>query len=164
VTKRAKRPAARSNKRKPRRGKARARRAARPRTFEEVVGANLRDPFHARIARLNSGERFDDPRVSDPFQREVSVDPDCEGGSHWLVEYDFLQSRIAGCVNRAFEKPTGSIAVSCSLPTTRVATCDARKPTCLAAHRTTACITGCNSGCRERAGATESTIGNELTV
>jgi hypothetical protein len=35
-----------------------------------------------RIARLNSGERFDDPTVSDPFQREVSVHPDCEGGSH----------------------------------------------------------------------------------
>jgi hypothetical protein len=33
----------------------------RPRTFEEVVAANLKDPFHAaRIARLSMGERFDD--------------------------------------------------------------------------------------------------------
>jgi hypothetical protein len=41
-----------------------------PRTFE--------DPFHAaRLARLDSGESFDG----------VSVHPDCEGGSHWFVEW-----------------------------------------------------------------------------
>jgi hypothetical protein len=39
--------------------------AARPRTFEEVRAANLADPYHAaRIARLESGERFDDPSAS----------------------------------------------------------------------------------------------------
>jgi hypothetical protein len=49
----------------------------RPRTFKKVVAANLQDPFHAaRIARLNRGERFDDPAVSDPNMREVSVHPD----------------------------------------------------------------------------------------
>jgi hypothetical protein len=25
--------------------------------------------------------------VSDPNQRDVSVHPDCEGGSHWFVEW-----------------------------------------------------------------------------
>jgi hypothetical protein len=35
--------------------------ADRPRTFAEVEAANLADPFHAaRIARLDSSERFDD--------------------------------------------------------------------------------------------------------
>jgi hypothetical protein len=39
--------------------------AAQPRTFEEVDAANLADHFHAaRIARLESGERFDDPNGS----------------------------------------------------------------------------------------------------
>ena len=52
--------------------------AARSRTYEEVRAANLRDPFHAaRLARLARGEHFD----------EVSVHPDCEGGSHWIVEW-----------------------------------------------------------------------------
>jgi hypothetical protein len=63
---------------------------ARPRTFEEVHAANLADPFHAaRIGRLSSGERFDDATAAsdDPLVREVSVHPDCEGGSHWLVEW-----------------------------------------------------------------------------
>jgi hypothetical protein len=64
--------------------------AARPRSFEEARAANLADPFHAaRIARLNRGERFDDAtaKSDDPFVREVSVHPDCEGGHHWLVEW-----------------------------------------------------------------------------
>jgi hypothetical protein len=43
--------------------------AERPRTFEEVCAANLADPFHA--ARIVCG----------------FVHPDCEGGSHWLVEW-----------------------------------------------------------------------------
>jgi hypothetical protein len=52
--------------------------AARPRTYEEVVAANAKDPFHAaRLARLESGESFDG----------VSVHPDCEGGPHWFVEW-----------------------------------------------------------------------------
>jgi hypothetical protein len=48
--------------------KGRRRRAvARPRTFEEVRAANLQDPFHAaRLARLDSGERFDDSTVRAP--------------------------------------------------------------------------------------------------
>jgi hypothetical protein len=42
--------------------KSRAKQSAdRPRTFAEVEAANLADPFHAaRIARLDSSERFDD--------------------------------------------------------------------------------------------------------
>jgi hypothetical protein len=76
---------------------------ARPRTFEEVVAANLQDPFHAaRIARLNSGERFDDPAVSDPSMREVSVYPDCEGGSHWIVEWGDVHG---GCYVTTFDGP-----------------------------------------------------------
>ena len=63
--------------------------ATRPRTLEEVVAANLQDPLHAaRIASLNRGERFDDPAVSDPNQREVRVHPDCRGigkADMWLV-------------------------------------------------------------------------------
>jgi hypothetical protein len=52
--------------------------AAKPRTYEEVVAANAKDPFHAaRLARLESGESFDG----------VSVHPDCEGGPHWFVEW-----------------------------------------------------------------------------
>jgi hypothetical protein len=43
----------------------RRRRVARPRTFEEVKAANLADPFHAaRIARLESGERFNEPSAA----------------------------------------------------------------------------------------------------
>jgi hypothetical protein len=56
--------------------------ASRPRTFEEVVAANLKDPCHAaRLARLNSGVRFDDAtaKSGDPFVREISLHPDCEG-------------------------------------------------------------------------------------
>jgi hypothetical protein len=63
---------------------------ARPQTFEEVRAANLADPFHAaRIARLDSGERFDDPNAAsnDRWVREVFVHPDCEGGSHWMVDW-----------------------------------------------------------------------------
>jgi hypothetical protein len=75
----------------------------RPRTFEEVVAANLKDPFHAaRIARLNSGERFDDPAVSDRGVREMSVHPDCEGGSHWIVERGDAQG---GCYVTTFGGP-----------------------------------------------------------
>jgi hypothetical protein len=35
------------------------------------------------------GERFDDPNGAsdDQSAREVFVHPDCEGGSHWLVEW-----------------------------------------------------------------------------
>jgi hypothetical protein len=79
--------------------------AARPRTFEEVRAANLADPFHtARIARLNSGERFDDAtaKSDDPFVREVSVHPDCEGGSHWLVEWG---DSDGGCYVTTFDGP-----------------------------------------------------------
>ena len=79
--------------------------AARPRTFEEVCAANLADPFHtARIARLNSGERFDDAtaKSDDPFVREVSVHPDCEGGSHWFV--DWFDSD-GGCYVTTFDGP-----------------------------------------------------------
>jgi hypothetical protein len=53
--------------------------AARPRAFEEVRAANLADPFHAaRIARLESGERFDDPTANsnDQWEWEVSSDED----------------------------------------------------------------------------------------
>jgi hypothetical protein len=78
---------------------------ARPRTFEEVVAANLRDPFHAaRIARLESGERFDDPSAasSDRWAREVHVHPDCEGGSHWLVEWG---DSDGGCYVTTFDGP-----------------------------------------------------------
>jgi hypothetical protein len=84
----------------------RAKRSAdRPRTFEEVRDANLADPFHAaRIARLESGERFDDPTANsnDPWEREVSVHPDCEGGPHWPVEWG---DRDGGCYVTTFDGP-----------------------------------------------------------
>jgi hypothetical protein len=79
--------------------------AAQPRTFEEVRAANLADPFHsARIARLNSGETFDDPNgpSDDRWAREVFVHPDCEGGSHWLVEWG---DRDGGCYVTTFDGP-----------------------------------------------------------
>jgi hypothetical protein len=79
--------------------------AARPRTFEEVVAANLQDPFHAaRIARLNSGERFDDTTAAsdDQWAREVFVHPDCEGGSHWLVDWG---DSDGGCYVTTFDGP-----------------------------------------------------------
>jgi hypothetical protein len=69
----------------------RKRTAARARTFEEVRAANLADPFHAaRIERVwTMGERFEDASAAsnDQWAREVSVHPDCEGGSHWFVEW-----------------------------------------------------------------------------
>jgi hypothetical protein len=79
--------------------------AAQPRTFEEVRAANLADPFHAtRIARLESGERFDDATANsnDAWEREVSVHPDCEGGSHWLVEWG---DSDGGCYVTVFDGP-----------------------------------------------------------
>jgi hypothetical protein len=56
----------------------------------------------ARIARLNSGEHFDDWTAAsdDPFVREVSVHPDCEGGNHWLVEWG---DNDGGCYVTVFE-------------------------------------------------------------
>jgi len=79
--------------------------AARPRSFEEVRAANLADPFHAaRIARLNSGETFDDPDgpSDDRWAREISVHPDCEGGPHWLVEWG---DSDGGCYVTTFDGP-----------------------------------------------------------
>jgi hypothetical protein len=37
---------------------------------------------------FESGERFDDATANsnDQWEREVSVHPDCEGGSHWFVD------------------------------------------------------------------------------
>ena len=78
--------------------------AARPLTFEEVKAANLADPFHA--ARIHGafemGDRFDDPTANstDQWEREVSVHPDCEGGSHWLVEWG---DRDGGCYVTVFD-------------------------------------------------------------
>jgi hypothetical protein len=40
--------------------------------------------------------------VSDTFQREVSVHPDCEGGSHWFV--DWFDSD-GGCYVTTFDGP-----------------------------------------------------------
>jgi hypothetical protein len=75
----------------------RAKTRLRPRTFEEAVAANLRDRFHAaRLARLASGEHFDGP------VGEVSVHPDCEGGSHWIVEWG---DRGGGCYVTTFNGP-----------------------------------------------------------
>jgi hypothetical protein len=78
---------------------------ARPRTFEEVRAANLADPFHAaRIARLESGETFEDPSAAsdDRWEREVSVHPDCEGGPHWIVEWG---DSDGGCYVTTFDGP-----------------------------------------------------------
>jgi hypothetical protein len=85
--------------------KRRTKKPAQPRTFEEVKAANLADPYHAaRIARLESGERFDDPTANsnDQWEREVSVHPDCEGGPHWLVEWG---DRDGGCYVTTFDGP-----------------------------------------------------------
>ena len=78
---------------------------ARPRTFEEVKAANLADPFHAaRIARLDSGERFDDPNgpSDDRWAREVFVHPDCEGGDFWQVDWG---DSDGGCYTTTFDGP-----------------------------------------------------------
>jgi hypothetical protein len=42
------------------------------------------------------GERFDDAtaKSGDPFVREVSIHPDCEGGPHWLVEWERQRRRL----------------------------------------------------------------------
>jgi hypothetical protein len=67
--------------------------------------ANLRDPFHAaRIGRLERGERFDDATAnsSDPWEREVSVHPDCEGGDFWQVEWG---DSDGGCYVTVFNGP-----------------------------------------------------------
>jgi hypothetical protein len=96
VARKAAKPSSRSRRRTP---------VARPQTFEEVRAANLNDPFHAaRIARLDSGERFDDATANsgDPWEREVSVHPDCEGGSHWLVEWG---DSDGGCYVTTFDGP-----------------------------------------------------------
>jgi hypothetical protein len=94
---------------KPAKAKARKRRtkksSARPRTFEEVKAANLADLFHAaRIARLESGDRFDDATANsnDQWEREVSVHPDCEGGPHWIVEWG---DSDGGCYVTTFDGP-----------------------------------------------------------
>jgi hypothetical protein len=87
------------------RGRRRKKPVARPPTFEEVRAANLKDPFHAaRIARLNSGEHFDDPTANseDQWEREVFVHPDCEGGSHWFVEWG---DSDGGCYVTTFDGP-----------------------------------------------------------
>jgi hypothetical protein len=79
--------------------------AARPRTFEEVRAANLADPFHAaRIARLDSGDRFDNPNgpSDDRWAREVFVHPDCEGGDFWQVDRG---DRDGGCYVTTFDGP-----------------------------------------------------------
>jgi hypothetical protein len=79
--------------------------AGGPRTFEEVVAANLSDPFHAaRIARLESGERFDDPNgpTDDRWAREVFVHPDCEGGDFWQVDWG---DRDGGCYTTTLDGP-----------------------------------------------------------
>jgi hypothetical protein len=84
---------------------ARRKPAARPRSFEEVRAANLKDPFHAaRIARLNSGERFDDASANsnDPLVCEASVHPDCEGGDFWQVEWG---DSDGGCYVTTFDGP-----------------------------------------------------------
>jgi hypothetical protein len=89
-----------------RRAKAKRRASvARARTFEEVRAANPADSFHAaRIARLDTGERFDDGTAAsdDSFVREVSVHPDCEGGSHWFVEWG---DSDGGCYVPTFDGP-----------------------------------------------------------
>jgi hypothetical protein len=78
---------------------------ARPPTFEEVCAANLAHPFHAaRIARLESGERCDDPSTAsdDRWAREVFVHPDCEGGPHWIVQWG---DSDGGCYVTTFDGP-----------------------------------------------------------
>src|SRR5438876_6699688 len=52
-------------------------------TFKEVVAAT--DP--KELARLRRGEKYDDPAVADPFQREVRVHEDRHGNGEWRVEY-----------------------------------------------------------------------------
>jgi hypothetical protein len=80
--------------------------AVGPRTFEQVKAANLADPFHrARIHRaFEMGDRFDDPTANsnDQWEREVSVHPDCAGGSHWLVEWG---DSDGGCYVTTFDGP-----------------------------------------------------------
>ena len=55
----------------------------RPRTFAGVVAAQ--DPEER--ARLERGESYDDPAISDPFQRQVMVFEDRHGSTEWRVEY-----------------------------------------------------------------------------
>ena len=70
-----------------------------------AVEANRIEPIlAARFAGLNSGERFNDPTTDsdDPCVREVSVHPDCEGGSFWLVEWGDTDG---GCYVTTFDGP-----------------------------------------------------------
>ena len=57
--------------------------ADRPRTFEDVVAAT--NP--TELARLNRGDKYQDPAVTDPRQREVAVFEDRYRGGDWFVEY-----------------------------------------------------------------------------
>jgi hypothetical protein len=70
-----------------------------------VRAATLADPYHAaRIARVNSGERFDDPNVAgdDAWARGVIVHPDCQGGPHWMVDWG---DDDGGCYVTTFDGP-----------------------------------------------------------
>jgi hypothetical protein len=72
--------------------------ADRPRTFEEVCAAT--DP--EEIARLERGERYDDPAVADPHQREGCVHEYRYGNGEWHVSYF---DGDGGCYVTAFAGP-----------------------------------------------------------
>jgi hypothetical protein len=88
---------------KPKPSKARKRRtkkpAAGPRTFEEVVAANLGTRFTRRASRALRA-------ASASTMREVSVHPDCEGGIHWLVEWG---DSDGGCYVTVFDGPLAEL-------------------------------------------------------
>jgi hypothetical protein len=55
----------------------------KPRTFAELVAAM--DPDER--ARLERGEKYDDPAVTDTGLRNVTVFEDRDGSGEWRVEY-----------------------------------------------------------------------------
>jgi hypothetical protein len=56
----------------------------------------------ARLARLNNGERYIDPRVANKLDAEVSVHEECMGNGDWWVEYS---DGDGGCYVTIFTGP-----------------------------------------------------------
>jgi hypothetical protein len=75
----------------------------KPRTFAELVAAldlELR-------ARLERGEGYNDPAISDQFQRQVMVFEDHRGSTEWRVEY--FDDDDGGCYVTVFAGPEAEL-------------------------------------------------------
>ena len=72
------------------------------------------------LARLERGEKYDDPAVADPFPREVAVFEDRYGSGEWRVEYN---DDDGGCYVTVFRGGAAGAGVLCC-PEERAATHD----------------------------------------